>query len=134
VSAARLSAGEVADAAFDAIGQGDFDRFLQSFTFDAVVWHNYDGADMPITQIRDSLVMLKSAFPDLSYEDRRWVLTEDGVVHQHVLRGTSASGDALEIWSCWRAYARPGERIHRVENYLDSTQAQTIGRVFAGLG
>jgi ketosteroid isomerase-like protein len=128
MSTSKLGASDPANAALDAIEHGDWDAFLGKFTNDAEVWHNYDGADTPIMAIRDALTMLRTAFPDMTYAERRWVESEDGGVHQHVLHGTAPGGEKLAVETCWRVYTAPDGGIRRIEVYIDSAQAQLIGQ------
>jgi len=64
---------------------------------------------------------------DRRYDEIRRVITPDGYIQQHVLRGTAPDGTAVEVPAVLRVYC-DGERISRIEEYLDTAQTAALTR------
>jgi ketosteroid isomerase-like protein len=116
---------ELADRLFAAIEAGDPDTVAQLYAPDATVWHNFDQLDQSREQNVATLGWLCRRVPERRYEEIRRVITPDGFVQQHVLRGTMSDGAALEVPAMMRVYCADGH-ITRIEEYLDTAQTVTL--------
>lgn len=116
---------DLANRLFTAIERGDVDAVAALYADDAVVWHNFDN----IEQTRDiNLVVLAwmtRNVEGLRYDDIRRRHFDGGFVQQHVLRGTTKSGGALEVPACLVVHV-DGGRITRIDEYLDTAHLQVL--------
>ena len=115
----------LADRFFEAIPKGDIETIRSLYATDATVWHNFDGVAQTVDQNLRVLAWVAAGVEGLRYEDVRRRVTPDGWVQQHVLRGTAANGEPLEIEACIVFTVADG-RITRVDEYLDSAQAAPL--------
>ena len=53
------------------------------------------------------------------------MILDDGFVQQHVLRGTTDSGAALEVPAMLRVFVADGH-VTRIEEYLDTAQVAEL--------
>ena len=113
-----MNGAEFAHEFFDSIQNGDRAALDRMCTADAVVWHNYDGVDMPFEEIAQGLSALSSFLKDLAYADRRYLSVPDGAVVQHSLTATLPDGTRVNAPMMVRIFFRDG-RIYRFEEYLD---------------
>ena len=104
---------------FTAIEAGDLVGFDSCYSDDAVVWHNYDRHRHRKELNVAVLGWLREQVPDLHYEEVRRTILADGFVQQHVLRGTTRQGAAVDIPAMMRGWCADG-RITRIDEYLDS--------------
>ena len=111
----------LANRFFEAIMAGDVDTVRRCYAADAVVWHNYDKVDQPRADNLRVLAWLCQHVDGLRYEEIRRIVLPDGFVQQHVLRGTTAGGAALEVPAMMRVFVG-GDGITRLEEYLDTAQ------------
>jgi uncharacterized protein len=117
----------LADRFFAAIEAGDVADVEQCYADDAVVWHNFDQYDQPRGENLKVLAWMVAHLNDRRYEEVRRIVVDGGFVQQHVLRGTTASGDRLELPAMVRVYCNGG-KVRRVEEYLDTAQAAVLRR------
>ncbi len=110
---------DLAKRLFAAIEAGDVDAVAALYHPDAVVWHNTDDVEQPVEQNLRVLRWLVRTLPERHYADQRLLSTDTGFVSQHVLRGTTATGDLVAIPACIVATCADG-RISRIEEYVDS--------------
>jgi ketosteroid isomerase-like protein len=110
---------ELAHQFFDAIQTGDRATLDGLCTPDAVVWHNYDGVDMPFETVAKGLSALRALVKDCTYADRRYLALPDGAIVQHSLTGTLPGGTKLKVPMMVRIFSRQA-RFYRFEEYLDS--------------
>jgi ketosteroid isomerase-like protein len=115
----------LADRFFAAIEAGECETVDKLYSPDATVWHNYDQVDQEREQNIKVLAWLCRRVPGLRYDEIRRVVTPDGFVQQHVLRGTAPDGSPLEVPAMMRVYCADG-RITRVEEYLDTAQTTAL--------
>ena len=92
---------------------------------DAVIWHNDDLIEQPVDENLKVLRGLHRVVSGLHYDITRRVPTPDGVLQQHVLRGTLPDGSAVELHAAMYLQVRDG-RITRIEEYLDSARRSEI--------
>src|SRR5271155_4628346 len=97
---------ELAHKFFDAIQTGDRATLDDLCTADAVVWHNYDGVNMPFATVAAGLSALRALVKDCAYADRKYLALPDGVMVQHSLTGTLPDGAKLNVPMMVRIFAR----------------------------
>jgi len=110
---------DVAERLFAAITAGDIDAVRDVYASDAVIWHNYDGVSQTVEENLRVLTWVTRTLTALRYESVRRRATADGFVQQHVMRGTTASGQVLELPACIVCTVS-GDRIARLDEYFDS--------------
>jgi ketosteroid isomerase-like protein len=110
---------------FDAIEAGDIDTVRSIYSSDALIWHNDDLIEQPVDDNLRVLAALHKAVSGLHYEIVRRVLADDGVIQQHVLRGTLANGQPVELHAAMYLQVKDGH-VTRIEEYLDSANRSTI--------
>ena len=115
----------LADRFFSALEAGDAETVSELYAPDATVWHNYDQVDQAREQNLAVLAWISRKVAGRRYEEVRRVVTPDGFVQQHVLRGTLPDGSELEVPAMLRIYCADG-RITRVEEYLDTAQVASL--------
>ena len=71
------------------------------------------------------LAGLHRAVSGLRYDVARRAVTDDGVIQQHVLRGSLPNGVEVALHSAMYLQVRDGH-ITRIEEYLDSAQRSAI--------
>ncbi len=109
------------DRLFEAIGRGDLGAVREIYAPHIKVWHNFDRVEQTLEENLRVLAWVVKNVAGLRYEQVRREPTESGFVQQHVLRGSSPSGEALEIAACVVCRVEGG-RITRIDEYLDSAQ------------
>lgn len=113
---------------FAAVTAGDLEAIRAMYAPDAVVWHNYDRASQTVEENLRVLGTLPSVVENFRYEDVRRQATTHGFIEQHVVRGTTPSGEELDIPSCIVCTVVDG-RITRLDEYFDSSHiAPLFGR------
>ncbi len=110
---------------FAALEAGDIATLREIYSPDAVIWHNDDLIEQPVEENLKVLQGLHRAVSGLRYDIVRRVPTPDGVLQQHVLRGSLPGGAAVELHAAMYLQVRDG-RITRIEEYLDSGKRAAI--------
>jgi ketosteroid isomerase-like protein len=110
---------------FAALEAGDIDTLREIYAPDAVIWHNDDLIEQPVEENLKVLQGLHRAVSGLRYDIVRRVQTADGVLQQHVLRGSLRNGAEVELHAAMYLQVRDG-RITRIEEYLDSAKRSSI--------
>jgi ketosteroid isomerase-like protein len=110
---------------FAALEGGDIAALREIYAPDAVIWHNDDLIEQPVEENLRVLAGLHRVVSGLRYDITRRVPAPDGVLQQHVLRGTLRSGAAVELHAAMYLQVRDGH-ISRIEEYLDSGKRATI--------
>lgn len=113
------------DRFFAAIEAGDVDLVRALYTPDAVIWHNDDLLEQSVEDNLRVLGGLHRVLSDLSYEVVRRADVEDGVLQQHVLRGSLPDGSQVALHCAMYLRVRDG-KVARIEEYLDSAQRTPI--------
>jgi uncharacterized protein len=116
---------EVVTRFFAAIEAGDIETVRSMYSPDALIWHNDDLVEQPVEDNLKVLAGLHKAVSGLHYEIVRRVPAQDGVLQQHVLRGTLANGQPVELHAAMYLQVRDGH-VTRIEEYLDSANRSTI--------
>jgi ketosteroid isomerase-like protein len=112
-------------AFFAALEAGDIATLREIYAPDAVIWHNDDLIEQPVEENLRVLQGLHRVVSGLRYDITRRVPAPDGVLQQHVLRGTLPNGAAVELHAAMYLQVRDGH-ITRIEEYLDSAKRETI--------
>ena len=110
---------------FAALEAGDIDTLREIYAPDALIWHNDDLIEQSVADNLRVLAGLHRAVSGLRYDIVRRVPAPDGVLQQHVLRGTLPNGADVELQAAMYLQVRDG-RITRIEEYLDSGKRATI--------
>lgn len=123
-----MTAEEAVAALIDAIVAGDTDGVRAAYHPDARIWHNFDQVDQTVDQNVATLSWFVGAMPERRYEDVRRHAIDGGVVQQHVVRGTAASGASVEIPASLFVWVNDDGLITRIEEYVDPAQAAPLSR------
>jgi len=110
---------------FAAIEAGDLGTLREIYAPDALIWHNDDLLEQSVDDNLKVLQGLHRALSGLRYDVIRRAATDDGVLQQHVLRGTLPNGADVELHAAMYLQVRDGH-ISRIEEYLDSGKRATI--------
>lgn len=110
---------------FAALEAGDIATLREIYAPDAVIWHNDDLVEQPVAENLRVLQGLHRTVSGLRYDILRRVPAPDGVLQQHVLRGTLPDGTEVALHAAMYLRVRDGH-ITRIEEYLDSGQRATI--------
>jgi ketosteroid isomerase-like protein len=121
----ELASEELVAAFFTALEAGDIETLREIYAPDAVIWHNDDLIEQPVEENLKVLAGLHRVVSGLRYDITRRVPAPDGVLQQHVLRGTLPNGADVELHAAMYLQVRDG-RITRIEEYLDSGKRATI--------
>ena len=82
---------------FAAIEAGDIATVRAIYSPDALIWHNDDLLEQSVDDNLKVLAGLRKAVSGLRYDVVRRAELPDGVLQQHVLRGTLANGQDVEL-------------------------------------
>jgi ketosteroid isomerase-like protein len=110
---------------FAALEAGDIETLREIYAPDAVIWHNDDLVEQPVEENLKVLAGLHRVVSGLRYDITRRVPAPDGVLQQHVLRGTLPNGADVELHAAMYLQVREGH-ITRIEEYLDSGKRAAI--------
>ena len=110
---------------FAALEAGDIDTVREIYARDALIWHNDDLVEQPVDENLRVLQGLHRAVSGLHYDIVRRVPAPDGVLQQHVLRGSLPDGTQVELHAAMYLQVKDGH-ITRIEEYLDSGKRATI--------
>src|SRR5215467_4298480 len=116
---------EVVERFFAAIEAGDIDMVRAIYAPDALIWHNDDLIEQPVEENLKVLAGLHKAVSGLRYEVIRRAPAADGVIQQHVLRGTLRSGQDVALHAAMYLQVKDGH-VTRIEEYLDSAKRSSI--------
>jgi ketosteroid isomerase-like protein len=116
---------ETVERFFAALEAGDIDAVREIYSPDAVIWHNDDLIEQPVQDNLKVLAGLHKVVSGLHYEVIRRVKTDDGVLQQHVLRGTLPNGEPMALHAAMYLRVSAGH-VTRIEEYLDSAKRASI--------
>ena len=116
---------EVVVRFFAALEAGDIATLREIYAPDAVIWHNDDLVEQPVEENLKVLQGLHRALSGLRYDIIRRVPAADGVLQQHVLRGSLPDGTEVELHAAMYLQVRDGH-VTRIEEYLDSAKRSSI--------
>ncbi len=121
----------VAGRLFAAIESKNPAAVAELYADDIAVWHNFSNACQDKATNLQTLTALCRGVADIRYDVvERLELPDGRVLQRHVLRGTGASGEAVQIPACMLITVRDG-LIVRIDEYLDTAQANAL-RVVSG--
>jgi ketosteroid isomerase-like protein len=121
----------VVEAFFACAEHGDFDGMRACYAPDATVWHNNGRPEQTFDENVTLVAAVASVLSGLRYDVIRRVAAEDGVFSQHVVCGELPDGTELRLDAVMFLRVA-NDRIHRVEEYFDSRQADELFRAAAG--
>ncbi|MGI9009498.1 MAG: nuclear transport factor 2 family protein [Streptosporangiaceae bacterium] len=110
---------------FAAIEAGDIETVRAIYSPDALIWHNDDLLEQSVEDNLKVLAGLHKAVSGLRYDVIRRAELPDGVIQQHVLRGTLPNGQDVELHAAMYLRVHDGH-VTRIEEYLDSARRTTI--------
>ena len=110
---------------FAALEAGDIDMVREIYAPDALIWHNDDLVEQPVDENLRVLQGLHRAVSGLHYDIVRRVPAPDGVLQQHVLRGSLPDGTEVELHAAMYLRVKDGH-VTRIEEYLDSGKRSSI--------
>ena|SRR3984957_15869284 len=116
---------EVVERFFAALEAGDIDTVRAIYSPDALIWHNDDLIEQGVDDNLKVLAGLHKAVSGLRYEIVRRVPAADGVIQQHVLRGSLPDGQPVALHAAMYLRVEDGH-VTRIEEYLDSANRTAI--------
>lgn len=102
-----------------AIVRGDIEEVRTIYAPDCVIWHNNADATETVDENMRTIEAVPKIVRGFRYEDVVRRATADGFIEQHVVRGTTPSGEELRIPAVLICTVANG-RITRLDEYLDS--------------
>ena len=106
---------------------GDGEGVAALYAPEAVIWRTFDQRELLVGKVAKIIRYLATALRDRRYEDVRVTPTPTGFVQQHVLVGTTASGERVHAPACMVVQV-DGGRIVRLDEYLDSAHLAPLLR------
>ncbi len=116
---------ELARRFVDALNANDGDTVREIYAPDARIWHNFEEGLQSVDLNVRTLGWMHRKLPTLNYELVRLEALSNGYLQQHVLRGTTASGDEIALKACVVVTVEDG-RITALEEYLDPAQVAVL--------
>jgi ketosteroid isomerase-like protein len=110
-----------------AVDTNDADALREIYAEDVVIWHNVDQIEQSLDDSLKTMGWFAKRMPDKHYDNLRRQTTPHGYIEQYVLRGTAPDGTKIEIPACLIVTVH-GERITRLEEYLDSSHIAPLAR------
>ncbi len=110
---------------FAALEAGDIETLRAIYAPDALIWHNDDLIEQTVEDNLKVLQGLHRAVSGLRYDVIRRAPVADGVLQQHVLRGSLQNGAEVELHAAMYLQVQDGH-ITRIEEYLDSGKRASI--------
>jgi hypothetical protein len=95
---------------------------------DAVVSHSFDGRVADRAYSERTAAWLRTAVPDITWDDVAIHPTPTGFVWQAVITGT-APGGALRAHTCAVVTLSPAGKVARMDEYVDSAPATAAVRL-----
>jgi len=115
----------LAERLAQASARGDNEAIARCYAPDARIWRNFDGQEQTIEDMFKVSRWINKKLTNRVYKVQRREAIPGGYVQQHVMTGTLANGDIFELPAMLVALVKDG-RITRVEEYLDSVQADKL--------
>lgn len=121
---------DLAERFFRAVEQGDIAAVRAIYAPNAVIWHNHDGREQTPEENLRVLGWIAKNLTNRHYRVLRRVDIPGGFMQQHVLEALTAGGP-FQMPACIVCQVENG-RITRLEEYLDSAQAQHLLTLTSG--
>jgi ketosteroid isomerase-like protein len=118
---------DVARRFLDALNNDDEDAVRAIYHPEARIWHNFEEGHQSIDLNVKTLHWMHRKLDNLHYDLVRLEALPDGYLQQHVLRGTTAAGEAIALYACAICTVKDG-RITALEEYLDPAQVAALQR------
>jgi ketosteroid isomerase-like protein len=111
----------------DTLAGGDGAAIADILAGDAVVWHNYDGRDVPAAQAFTGVAQLHALVDGLRVDIVQDETISGGAVARLEIRGTvRGSGRPLLARNCIFVTITEG-RVRRIDEYVDPTFGSQLG-------
>jgi ketosteroid isomerase-like protein len=126
----KASGGEalvIGERLFKAIERGELEAIRALCAPELRVAHAHDGLEQGLDDYLLVLGWVSRHVKGLRYTKVRRERMEHGFVQQHVLRGTSLSGEELAIPACLVVRIEAG-RVVRIDEYLDPASLAPLRR------
>lgn len=108
------------------IMSGDIETLRNEvYSPDVVIWHNFDQIEQRLEDNMKVMAWMAKTLTTMSYDEIQVHVTPSGYVQQHVLRGTTKSGVAIEVPACLIVSISDG-KISRLDEYLDTAQVAAL--------
>jgi ketosteroid isomerase-like protein len=120
-----MSSVDVVVRFFAALEAGDIETVRAIYSPDALIWHNDDLIEQSVQDNLKVLAGLHKTLSGLRYDVIRRAEAKDGVIQQHVLRGTLPNGQPCELHAAMYLRVSDGH-VTRIEEYLDSANRAQI--------
>lgn len=111
---------EIADKLIKGIMDVDVDTVRSLYHPDAKIWHNHTDDFQSVEDNIASIHAIHTILSDLRYDVVRREVTSTGYFQQHILRGTTQSGDEFKLHACVIIDINDQGQITRLDEYLDS--------------
>jgi len=98
---------------------------------DASFWNNVLRGTSTTEQVLELTKMEAAHIPDYRFDDVRCTASENGFVLQMTVTGTTDAGTSFAVAGCLVAQV-DGDRITRIDEYVDATQARPIFEAILG--
>ncbi|MEO5900235.1 MAG: nuclear transport factor 2 family protein [Ilumatobacteraceae bacterium] len=116
----------LADLLVRSIMSGDIETLRNEvYSPDVVIWHNFDQIEQRLEDNLKVMAWMGKTLTKMSYDEIHVQVTPHGYVQQHVLRGTTKSGVAIEVPACLIVSITDG-KITRLDEYLDTAQVAAL--------
>ena len=92
---------------------------------DAIVWHNFDGAEADMAHTVKTLAWVHRTAKDLAWKDVHLQATSTGFIWQALMTGI-APGGSLLVNTCIVVILNEHGLITRLDEYLDSTSTAVL--------
>ena len=116
---------ELANRLVKAIETADVDTIRGCYAPDARIWHNFDNIEQTVDENLATLSWLVERLPVRRYEIQRREALADGFFQQHILAGTTHTGENFSLPACIVCRVAEG-RITRLDEYLDMAGAAAL--------
>ena len=110
-----------------AITTTDVEALQRIYAPDVVIWHNFDQVEQTLEENLKVMFWMGKRLSGMEYGDIHRQPTPTGYVQQHILRGTAPDGTKVEMPACLIVTIE-GERITRLDEYLDPAAAAALSR------
>ncbi|MFK7830045.1 MAG: nuclear transport factor 2 family protein [Congregibacter sp.] len=117
----------VARRFLDALNNDDEAAVREIYHPNAKLWHNFEADFQSVDLNVKTLHWMHRKLNNLHYDLVRLEALPNGYLQQHILRGETASGEAIALYACAICTVEDG-RITALEEYLDPAQVAALQR------
>ncbi len=119
------SAITVVEEFFTALERKDVAAVGNFYADDIAIWHNFSNAAQNKQENLAALEALTACVASLKYEIAERVDLGDRVLQRHILKCRTSNDHLFQIPACMLITVKDG-KIHRIDEYLDSGQANAL--------